>query len=945
MDDTIIIRGAKEHNLKNITLEIPRNKLVVFTGLSGSGKSTLAMDTIFAEGQRRYLESLSSYARQFLGQMEKPDVESIEGLSPTIAIDQKAASHNPRSTVGTVTEIYDYLRLLYARIGLPHCPTCGKPIRPLSVEQMVERVFEEVREGETVIIYAPVVRERKGEYEQLLADLFKAGYSRARVNGKAIKLPGTVKLARYKQHSIDVVVDELPTSLDNLSRLTEAIETSLKLADGLVRIASANAPEVLLNQRLACADDGGTLPELEPRLFSFNSPQGACSTCDGLGVKHELDASLIMPDLTKTIAEGGIMPWSYKPNNYSGWFLRQICEHYRLPDNVRLKDLTDKQRELLMDGPVQGTETIKVNWQSRSGDTQQFRIRFNGIVKHLAERYQKTDSTAVREEISRYMAVSPCPSCHGSRLKLEALLVTVGGTNIADLTRQSVGHSLDFLKTLTLTARESHIAQRLLTEIQNRLRFLNDVGLEYLTLDRAAMTLAGGEAQRIRLASQVGSALVGVLYILDEPTIGLHPRDNTRLIATLKHLRDIGNSVIVIEHDLETIEAADWLVDIGPGAGRLGGEVMASGPVGEVKKNPRSLTGQYLLGTKTIPLPNTRRKNFKHQLTIVGAREHNLQNVKVSIPLGMLVCVTGVSGSGKSSLINDVLFKAASRQIYRTTEPPGKHERIDGLEYLDKVINVDQAPIGRTPRSNPATYTGIFTPIRELFAQTPDAKRKGYGPGRFSFNVSGGRCDACNGDGFLKIEMQFLPDVYLPCDVCKGDRYNRETLGVKFKDKSIADILRMTVDEAVAFFAAHPSLHDKLQTLADVGLGYIQLGQAATTLSGGEAQRIKLASELSRRPTNKTLYILDEPTTGLHFEDIRKLLEVVQRLVDQGNSVVVIEHNLDVVKSADWLIDLGPEGGDGGGRIIAEGSPEEVAQKAGSYTGKYLKSLLKHDRQ
>lgn len=940
-EHTISIRGAKEHNLKNVSLDIPRDKLVVFTGLSGSGKSTLAMDTIFAEGQRRYLESLSSYARQFLGQMEKPDVESIEGLSPTIAIDQKAASHNPRSTVGTVTEIYDYLRLLYARIGLPHCPKCGKPIQPLSVEQMVEKIFDDTPENQLVQIFAPVVRERKGEYQQLLRDMFKAGYSRARINGEDTRLPGNVSLDRYKNHSIDILVDELPVSLDNLSRLTEAIETALKLANGLVLVSgSTPKQQILLNQKLACADDGSSLPELEPRLFSFNSPQGACQACDGLGLRRELDTDLIMPDRTKTIAEGGIMPWSYRPHNYSGWFLRQICNHYHIPDNVRLKDLPPSQLDLLMNGPEEGAESIRVTWQSRAGGVQQFRLQFGGVVKHLADRYQKTDSAAVKEEIERYMAASPCPACAGRRLRPEALLVTVGDKNIAELTHMSVNQSLIFIKNLHLTHRESRIAQRLLPEISNRLRFLNDVGLEYLTLDRAAMTLAGGEAQRIRLASQVGSALVGVLYILDEPTIGLHARDNTRLINTLKHLRDVGNSVVVIEHDLETIEAADWLVDIGPGAGRLGGEVIASGPVSEVVKNPRSITGQYLSKKKMIALPGQRRSNFNHQLTIVGAREHNLDNTTVSIPLGMFVCITGVSGSGKSTLINDVLFKALSRQLHKTSQPPGKHERIEGTEYIDKVIDVDQAPIGRTPRSNPATYTGIFTPIRELFAHTPEAKRRGYGPGRFSFNVAGGRCDACSGDGSIKIEMQFLPDVYLPCDICKGDRYNRETLQVRYKDKTIADVLRMTVDEAVAFFSAHPNLHDKLQTLADVGLGYIQLGQAATTLSGGEAQRIKLASELSRRPTTKTLYILDEPTTGLHFEDVRKLLEVIQRLVDHGNTVIVIEHNLDVIKSADWIIDLGPEGGEGGGKIVAEGTPEMISREARSYTGKYLKRVL-----
>lgn len=938
-EDKIIIRGAKEHNLKNITLEIPRNKLVVFTGLSGSGKSTLAMDTIFAEGQRRYLESLSSYARQFLGQMEKPDVESIDGLSPTIAIDQKAASHNPRSTVGTVTEIYDYLRLLYARIGTPHCPICEKPIRALSVEQMIERVLEKA-ENQNITILAPVVRNRKGEYLQLLQDFWSKGFAEARVNNVMKRLDFPIKLARYKSHTIEVKIDTIKADIDELSRITEAVEGALKLTDGIVTIVYTDNSEETLNQNLSCPDDGGTLPELEPRLFSFNSPQGACQTCDGLGVKREIDPELIMPDQGKTIAEGGLLPWSFRPNNWYGWYLRQIAAHFHIPDNVRLKDLTNEQRSVLIEGPTGGPIRLRAEWKAKSGYEESFMLKFNGLVQHLEDRYRKTDSSAVREEIENYMATLPCPSCHGQRLRREALLVRVHDKNLAQLTELSIEHAISWLAGLSLNDRESRIGERLLVEVKNRLRFLHDVGLNYLTLNRAAMTLSGGEAQRIRLASQVGSALVGVLYILDEPTIGLHQRDNRRLIETLKHLRDIGNSVIVIEHDQETIESADWIVDIGPGAGRLGGEVVVSGDLPTVTNHPSSLTAQYLRGQIAIAVPKQRRRS-KKLISIFGATEHNLQKLNVSIPLGVFTCVTGVSGSGKSTLVNDILHKAAARKLHRATAQPGKHERIEGIEQLDKIIVIDQAPIGRTPRSNPATYTGVFTAIRELFTQTKDSKVRGYGPGRFSFNVAGGRCDACAGDGFTKIEMQFLPDVYLPCDICKGDRYNNETLKVRYREKSISDVLRMTVDEGCDFFRAHPAIHNKLETLSDVGLGYIQLGQAATTLSGGEAQRIKLASELSKRATGRTLYVLDEPTTGLHFDDVRKLLEVLHRLVDSGNSVVVIEHNLDVIKTADWLIDLGPEGGEGGGNLVAEGTPEDVAKNGNSYTGQFLKSTLK----
>ncbi|MBI4175331.1 excinuclease ABC subunit UvrA, partial [Candidatus Berkelbacteria bacterium] len=755
------------------------------------------------------------------------------------------------------------------------------------------------------------------------------------------RLDAPVKLARYKHHSIDILVDEIPANVDELSRLTEALETSLSIAEGLVVVAYADTSEDLLNQKLACPVDGGTLPQLEPRLFSFNSPQGACPICDGLGVQREIDPHLVMPDLTKTISQGGLLPWTYKSTNYYGWFLRHLTAHFRIPETVRLKDLTQAQRDLLLYGSPAGPTPIPTRWQSKSGYEETMTIKFSGFIKHLEDRYKRTESASVREEVEHYMAELPCPSCQGARLRHEALCITVGDQTLVDLARQPVKVTLTALHNLKLTDRDLRIAERVLHEIKNRLTFLVDVGLDYLTLDRAAMTLAGGEAQRIRLASQLGSALVGVLYILDEPTIGLHARDNRRLIETLQHLRDLGNSVLVIEHDQETIQAADWVVDIGPGAGRLGGEVVYNGPVAGLKANQQSLTAAYLSGRKAIPIPATRRRVGKHLVTVVGASANNLKNLSVSFPLRTFTVVTGVSGSGKSTLVNDILYRALARQLHRSTDVPGSHARLEGVEYLDKVIIIDQAPIGRTPRSNPATYTGLFTPIRELFAQTKEAKLHGYGPGRFSFNVAGGRCDACNGEGSTKVEMQFLPDVFLPCDVCQGSRYNRETLRVMYKGKTIADVLRATVDEALDFFAPIHVIHDKLQTLSDVGLGYIQLGQAATTLSGGEAQRIKLASELARRATGQTLYILDEPTTGLHFDDVRKLLEVLGRLVDNGNSVVIIEHNLDVIKTADWLIDLGPEGGANGGRIIAEGTPEDVARTASSYTGTFLKDVLK----
>jgi excinuclease ABC subunit A len=939
----IIIKGAREHNLKNIDLELPRDKFIVFTGISGSGKSTLAFDTIFAEGQRRYLESLSSYARQFLGQMDKPDVDYIEGLSPAISIDQKAASHNPRSTVGTVTEIHDYLRLLFAKIGIPHCPECGREITKLSTEEIVDRILE-IGEGKKIEILSPIVRGRKGEYSTLLLDMFRRGFSKAIVNGKKYELtPKTeIPLARYKMHNIDIQVDELEISDKNISRIFESVEKALKLSQGLVRIKPATKEEIIYNQKLSCPIHDIEFPELEPRLFSFNSPFGACPACEGLGSKKEIDPTLVVPDKNRTIAEGAVLPWSYKTSSYYGGILRSVIKYYHIPDNVRLKDLPEKKLEVLLFGD-KDPDYIPVKIYSKGGSVWKFDIEWKGIVGFLQERYFKTDSDAVRENIEKYMSPTPCSACKGARYKPETLLVTVGEKNIGEVSNISVNETLEFFKNLKLTHKETLIAGRILKEIIARLGFLDNVGLNYLTLSRSANTLAGGETQRIRLASQIGSQLVGVLYILDEPSIGLHARDNKKLLETLLKLRDLGNTVIVIEHDEETMREADYLVDIGPGAGKLGGEIVAQGSPQEVIKNKQSLTAKYLRGDLSIEIPKFRRpmKN-KKSILVRGASEHNLKSVNVEFPLKTFTCVTGVSGSGKSTLVEDILFKSLSAQIMRSLERPGRHKEIIGANYVDKVIMIDQSPIGRTPRSNPATYTGLFTHIRELFVQTKDAKARGYLPGRFSFNVSGGRCDNCNGEGFLKIEMQFMPDVYLPCDVCKGKRYNSETLQVKYKEKNIAEVLAMTVTEAAEFFQNFPKIHDPLKILEDVGLGYIGLGQAATTLSGGEAQRIKLASELARLATGNTLYILDEPTTGLHFEDIKKLLGVLNRLVDAGNSVVVIEHNMDVIKTADWIIDLGPEGGDGGGRVVATGTPEEVAKYwKESYTGRFLREILK----
>jgi len=948
--DKIIIRGAREHNLKNISLDLPRDKFIVFTGVSGSGKSTLAMDTIFAEGQRRYLESLSSYARQFLGQMQKPDVDYIEGLSPTIAIDQRASSHNPRSTVGTVTEINDYMRLFFARIGIPACPNCEKLITKLTVEEMVDKVLE-FGEGVEIQIFAPVVRGRKGEYHELLEAFFKRGFKHARVDGKIVDLKKPPAIERYKIHSIEILVDELKINPQNISRIFESIESALKLADGLAAVSSggkaslrqarakAKKNELVFNSKLTCANCGTAFPELEPRLFSFNSPYGACSACSGLGEKKELDIHLIIPDKSKTIFEGGILPWSYTPNNYYGAILNAVGQLYEIDQNVRIKDIPQEKIDLILYGPEE-PEDLKIKYYFH-GRPRVFYTEFKGLIKHLEDRYAKTESESVREEIDKYMASNPCPVCRGMRLKPEALSVKIGGKNIAEVSSETIYEIRKFFDDLKFNERQAIIARDIVKEIKNRLKFLDDVGLGYLTLARSAMTLAGGESQRIRLASQLGSSLVGVLYILDEPSIGLHPRDHYKLLGTLNRLRDIGNTIIVIEHDEETIREADWIVDIGPGAGDNGGKVVAEGPLAKVLKSPDSLTAKYLRGDMIIPVPATRRKVKNHFLTVYGAQENNLKNIKVEIPLGVFVLVTGVSGSGKSTLVQDILYRALARKFYHAMERPGKFKELKGEQYIDKVVIIDQSPIGRTPRSNPATYTGVFTPIRLLFAAIKEAKVRGYEAGRFSFNVAGGRCEACRGEGYNKIEMQFLPDVYVVCEVCKGKRYGRETLEIKYKGKNISEVLSMSVDESLVFFRDIPQIHDILKVISDVGLGYIKLGQPATTLSGGEAQRVKLATELSRRATGKTLYILDEPTTGLHFDDINKLLNVLHRLVDGGNTVLVIEHNLDVVKQADWIIDMGPEGGEKGGRIIAQGPPEEIIKYKESYTGQFLKKALK----
>ena len=937
--DTLVIHGAREHNLKNITLELPRNALIVFTGLSGSGKSSLAFDTIYAEGQRRYVESLSAYARQFLGQMEKPDVDFIEGLSPAISIDQKSTSRNPRSTVGTITEIYDYLRVLYARVGHPHCPKCGRPIGRQTPEQIVDQVMQ-LPEGTRFQVLAPVVRGRKGEYEKLLKDLAGKGFVRARIDGEVRELAEPIRLPRHYKHTIEVVVDRLVAKQDIRRRVADSVESALELTEGLVAIAvqTHDGEDVqTYSQALACTFDGLSFDELQPRNFSFNSPYGACQTCDGLGIRLEVDAALVVPDPDLSIAEGALAPWSSSRLEYWDRVLAAVAEAHGFSTATPWKKLSKKARDVVMFG---SDEEIYVKYKNRYGRTRSYWTTYEGVLPAVERRHVETDSESQRERLEEFMREVPCRACGGARLRPESLAVTVGDLNISQLTDRSIRDTLAFTSEARLTEREQMIAERLMKEIRERLQFLVDVGLDYLTLSRASATLAGGEAQRIRLATQIGSGLVGVLYILDEPSIGLHQRDNRRLIDTLVRLRDLGNTLIVVEHDEATIAASDHVVDIGPGAGNAGGEIVYTGDLKGLLECDGSLTGAFLSGRRVIPTPEVRRTPGERRLKVLGAREHNLKNIDFEIPLGLLVCVTGVSGSGKSTLVQEVLLRALMQKVYRSRALPGKHRRLVGWEQIDKVIDIDQSPIGRTPRSNPATYTGMFDHIRKLYSQVPDARVRGYQPGRFSFNVRGGRCENCAGDGQIKIEMHFLPDVYVTCEVCKGHRYNRETLEVRYKNRSIADVLEMSVDEALEFFQNIPVIKRHLQTLSDVGLGYVKLGQPAPTLSGGEAQRIKLSSELQKRATGSTLYILDEPTTGLHFEDIRKLLSVLQRLVAQGNTVIVIEHNLDVVKTADWVVDLGPEGGDAGGEIIVAGSPEEVAAHPTSHTGRFLAEVL-----
>lgn len=937
MHDKIIVKGAREHNLKNIDLEIPRDKLVVITGLSGSGKSSLAFDTIYAEGQRRYVESLSAYARQFLGLMEKPDVDQIIGLSPAISIDQKSSSRNPRSTVATVTEIYDYLRLLFARIGIPHDPTTGEALTRQTPAQIIEAI-ENLPKDSHIVVLAPVIKDKKGEHVHILSEIRKAGYSRVRVNGAIIDIEEVPALDRQKKHTIEVAVDRLTIDPDAHQRLVESIEQALRLGEGVIKVLNYDTDEEkIFSEHYTSADSGFSLPKIEPRIFSFNSPHGACPVCTGLGSRLVIDPELVVPNRRLSVAEGAIRPWSRTTSRMT-WYtklLEAVADKYNFSLNVPVERLTQRDLNILFYGV--GDDTIGV----RGPGGRIYRTTFEGIIPNLERRYRESDSDFVKAEIEKYMTTQICEACQGRRLKPEVLAITVNGKSIADLTELSVKDALDYFATLKLTDQETKIAGQILKETRARLKFLDDVGLNYLTLNRSATTLAGGEAHRIRLATQIGSSLMGVLYILDEPSIGLHQRDNHRLINTLKKLRDLGNTVIVVEHDQETILSSDYVIDIGPLAGEHGGRIVAVGSPKDIAKVKASLTGQYLSGVKKIPMPIKRRSGSGKTLTIVGARENNLKNIDVAIPLAVMTVITGVSGSGKSSLINDILAKKLAQEYHRAQEPVGKHQAILGTEHLDKVIDIDQSPIGRTPRSNPATYTGAFTDIRELFAMVSEAKIRGYTAGRFSFNVKGGRCETCRGDGIIKIEMHFLPDVYVTCEVCQGKRYNREALEILYKGKNISDILNMTVEEAVQFFGSIPSVKRKLETLEDVGLGYIKLGQPATTLSGGEAQRIKLASELSRRATGKTLYILDEPTTGLHFDDVSKLLEVLNALVTMGNSVVIIEHNLDVIKSADWIIDLGPEGGNSGGRIVGQGTPEKLAAVEASYTGQYLKKLIK----
>jgi excinuclease ABC subunit A len=943
-EDALIVRGAREHNLRNVDVTIPRDRLTVITGLSGSGKSSLAFDTIYAEGQRRYVESLSAYARQFLGLMEKPDVDAIEGLSPAISIEQKTAGHNPRSTVGTVTEIYDYLRLLYARAGTPHCPSCGRPVQRQSPAQISETVLG-WKADTKIEVRAPLVQGRKGEFRELFETVRKQGFIRAYVDGALVEVADPPKLNRRQNHSISVVVDRLAVRSDDRGRLTDSIETALKLAEGLAEVYNADTDTVeTFSEKYGCPSCGISMPELEPRHFSFNSPFGACSTCGGLGTRRRVSEELVLGDPRISILEGVVLPWGEPTGYLRKVVLPTLARQFRFELNAPWGDLPESVRTVLLHGDGASGGGGK---KKKAGDG-----TWEGIIANVERRYQESDSDMVRVELEAYMLAVPCSDCAGQRLKPESLAVTIAGRNIGAVVDLPITESLSFFETVPVRGEgranglDTEIAAPILKEVRERLRFLVDVGLDYLTLGRSAESLSGGEAQRIRLATQIGSRLVGVLYILDEPSIGLHQRDNARLLATLEQLRDLGNTVIVVEHDEETMRAADYVIDMGPGAGKHGGEVIACGTVDEIIGNPRSITGKFLSGESEIPVPPTRRQpDSKRAIRIQNAREHNLRNVNAEIPLGLFVAVTGVSGSGKSTLIEDILHQSLARHFYRARVIPGAHDRITGLEHIDKVIDIDQSPIGRTPRSNPATYTGLFTPIRELFAELPEAKIRGYGPGRFSFNVKGGRCEACQGDGLVKIEMHFLPDVYVPCEVCKGKRYNRETLEVRFRGQSIADVLDMTVEDALAFFENQPRVRQKLETLNDVGLGYIHLGQSATTLSGGEAQRIKLATELSKRDTGRTFYILDEPTTGLHFEDVRVLLEVLHRLVDRGNTVLVIEHNLDVIKTADWIIDLGPEGGTRGGTIVASGTPEDVVRVEASHTGRYLKPMLKRMEQ
>ena len=954
--NVIRVVGARVHNLKNITVEIPRDKLVVITGLSGSGKSSLAFDTIFAEGQRRYVESLSAYARQFIGQMDKPDVDYIEGLSPAVSIDQKSTSHNPRSTVGTVTEVYDYLRLLFARVGIPHCPACGREVTKQSAQEIVDAI-EKFPEGSRILILSPLVRGRKGTYQAVFEEIRKAGFVRARVDGEIHSLDDEIKLDRYKQHTIEAVVDRLVIKQEESeeeqqaarTRLTDSVETALKFGDGYVSINNVDSGEdVHFSEHLACAEHGSTVPEIEPRTFSFNTPHGACPDCQGLGNKLEIDPERVIPDPERSLNEGAIasMEWS-GPKEEGGYYWQSLegaARVYKIDLDKPVSELTKKQLDIVLYG-TNGKE-IEMRYRNSSGNEFKFKRAFEGVIRNLERRYRETNSEYIRSKISEFMSDRPCPTCGGARLNPGALAVTIDDVNIISVTSWPVQKTLEWVQKFTtkdspLNARQQAIAERVIKEITERLSFLVNVGLDYLTLNRSAATLSGGEAQRIRLATQVGSRLVGVLYVLDEPSIGLHPRDNTRLLKTLEGLRDLGNTVLVVEHDEETIRTADWVLDLGPRAGEHGGEVVCQGPLEQILKCPDSLTGAYISGQKQVPVPKKRRKGNGKTLTIVGPRANNLKGTDVKIPLGKLVCITGVSGSGKSTLMTDVLYNALAARLMRAHTHPGEHERIDGVEQLDKIINIDQSPIGRTPRSNPGTYTGLFDEIRKLFAELPESKVRGYKPGRFSFNVHGGRCEACQGQGQLRIEMQFLPDVYVPCDVCHGSRFNRETLQVKFKGYSIADVLDMTVEHSLEVFSAFPRMMSKLELLEEVGLGYIRIGQPAPTLSGGEAQRVKLAKELSKRATGRTLYVLDEPSVGLHAADVHKLVEVLQRLVNAGNSVLIIEHNIDIIKTADWIIDLGPEGGDRGGEVVAEGTPEDLCIAKGSYTGEFLCAHMK----